>query len=155
MSATVYYIESLTPSWLATDTSYRAALVQHLLALMALQEYTPVAEPVVSVAPCDVDPPVGMTLLRATVYVEEFDLDLDDDEEPAAGGQWFLRQTDDFTAHAVPLDDVILHSFTTDCSCGPTPRPTPRGDGSQGWVISHHSLDGRELTEPDYGTPPE
>ena len=34
-----------------------------------------------------------------------------------------------------------------------TPVETvPRDDGSIGWLITHHSLDGRELNEPDRAT---
>jgi len=28
--------------------------------------------------------------------------------------------------------------------CGPTVEPVVRDDGSMGWLIVHHSLDGRE-----------
>jgi hypothetical protein len=59
-------------------------------------------------------------------------------------GQWLSTFTADDTAHAVPLDDLIVHEFTDDCPCGPSPRPVPRSDGSMGWLIVHHSLDGRE-----------
>ncbi|WP_174545597.1 hypothetical protein [Nocardiopsis dassonvillei] len=54
------------------------------------------------------------------------------------------------TLHVVPLDDLIEHdSSTTDasCVCGPTTKPIKREDGSVGWVITHSSLDGRELRE--------
>jgi len=37
-----------------------------------------------------------------------------------------------------------------DCPCGPRTTPVERDDGSISWLITHHSLDGRELTEPDY-----
>jgi hypothetical protein len=30
---------------------------------------------------------------------------------------------------------------------GPTVQPVPGADGSMGWLIVHHSLDGREATE--------
>lgn len=51
--------------------------------------------------------------------------------------------------HAYPVDDLIDHDTDgDDCPCGPESIPVPREDGSMGWVISHHSLDGRELTEP-------
>jgi hypothetical protein len=63
-------------------------------------------------------------------------------------GQWLLSTlTGDDTAHAVPLDDVIVHGFAADCPCGPTARPVPRDDGSMGWLYVHHSLDGREAAE--------
>jgi hypothetical protein len=34
-----------------------------------------------------------------------------------------------------------------DCPCGPSVEPVPADDGSMGWLVTHHSLDGRELTE--------
>lgn len=48
--------------------------------------------------------------------------------------------------HVFPLDDLIDH-VTDDpesCLCGPTV--------SEG-VVKHHSLDGREFSEPDYQGP--
>jgi len=49
--------------------------------------------------------------------------------------------------HVVPRDDLIEHDINEECACGPTPRAEKRDDGSVGWVIVHHSLDGRELAE--------
>lgn len=48
--------------------------------------------------------------------------------------------------HVMPNNDQIEHTFT-DCLCGPAVDPVKRDDGSIGWVLVHHSLDGRELTE--------
>lgn len=49
----------------------------------------------------------------------------------------------------VPINDDIDHdAFSEDCPCGPTPEPVKRDDGSMGWVLVHHSLDGREADEP-------
>lgn len=48
--------------------------------------------------------------------------------------------------HTMPISDLIEHQFD-DCPCGPTTEPVPRDDGSMGWLIIHHSLDGRELNE--------
>lgn len=65
----------------------------------------------------------------------------------AAG--WQLTWDEDDPAVPVvvrPLDDLIDHP-DGDCPCGPTVEPVPRPDGSFGWVETHHSLDGRELTE--------
>lgn len=53
--------------------------------------------------------------------------------------------------HVYPVNDEIEHDITStepDCACGPTVRPEKREDGSVGWLIVHHSLDGRETTEP-------
>lgn len=55
------------------------------------------------------------------------------------------------TVHTYPVNDLIEHETTgDDCPCGPDTHPVQRDDGSYGWVIVHHSLDGRELHEPDY-----
>jgi hypothetical protein len=43
--------------------------------------------------------------------------------------------------------DLIEHEVSEDCVCGPTPQPVKRDDGSVGWVIVHHSLDGREANK--------
>ena len=54
------------------------------------------------------------------------------------------------TRHVHPADDGIEHDTSTsepDCLCGPEVRPAPGADGSMGWLIVHHSLDGREQAE--------
>lgn len=52
------------------------------------------------------------------------------------------------TMHVYPTGDLIDHDTNTDeCVCGPTPDPVFREDGSCGWVLIHHSLDGRETKE--------
>ncbi len=72
------------------------------------------------------------------------------------------------TVHVVPLGDAIGHLAPTDatagggswlsieelpgedfgdCPCGPRVEPVLADDGSMGWLITHHSLDGRELAE--------
>jgi hypothetical protein len=146
VTETRYYLESLVPSWLAPDPGYVAALGEHLAARMELQGYEVTSGPVVVLSETEARVPVGMTLVRAEVGVEEFDLDMADDK-PTAAGQWFVWQQDDFTVHTVPLDDLIVHAFTDDCPCGPDPMPVPRDDGTQGWIIRHHSLDGRKRYE--------
>lgn len=52
--------------------------------------------------------------------------------------------------HVVPVNDLIEHGGE-DCVCGPTTEPVQRGDGSTGWLVVHHSLDGRELTDQQQG----
>lgn len=53
------------------------------------------------------------------------------------------------TFHVVPINDLVEHDTTGgDCVCGPTTEPVVREDGTIGWVVTHHSLDGRELREP-------
>jgi hypothetical protein len=52
--------------------------------------------------------------------------------------------------HVLPVNDLVEHDNTgDDCVCGPEVEPVPRDDGSMGWLIKHHSLDGRELEEAD------
>jgi hypothetical protein len=48
------------------------------------------------------------------------------------------------SAHVVPCNDLIDHEGVEDCVCGPEVEPVRRKDGSVGWLIVHHSLDGRE-----------
>jgi hypothetical protein len=51
------------------------------------------------------------------------------------------------TLHIHPMNDLIDHDTSTDqadCPCGPEVRPVEGGDGSVGWMLVHHSLDGRE-----------
>lgn len=52
------------------------------------------------------------------------------------------------TVHVYPLNDLVAHD--TDggtCPCGPDVEAVFRDDGSNGWLVTHHSLDGRELAE--------
>lgn len=50
--------------------------------------------------------------------------------------------------HTFPLNDLIEHDTSgADCICGPETVPVPHEDGSYGWVVVHHSLDGRERLE--------
>ncbi len=53
--------------------------------------------------------------------------------------------------HTYPVNDLIEHDTDGDgCPCGPRAEPVIRADGSCGWVVVHHSLDGREHTELDH-----
>jgi hypothetical protein len=40
--------------------------------------------------------------------------------------------------HVIPRDDLIDHTAADDCPCGPR---------SEGWLLVHASLDGREAHE--------
>lgn len=52
------------------------------------------------------------------------------------------------TVHAYPLNDLVEHETESEnCVCGPAVLPIKHDDGSSGWIILHHSLDGRELNE--------
>lgn len=51
------------------------------------------------------------------------------------------------TLHVTPIGDLVGHDTSTaeaDCVCGPEVRPVTDDDGSIGWLLVHHSLDGRE-----------
>ena len=50
------------------------------------------------------------------------------------------------TVHVMPVGDLIEH-LDEECPCGPVLEPVFDADGACGWLITHHSLDGRELTE--------
>lgn len=52
--------------------------------------------------------------------------------------------------HVWPIKDLLKHDTKDDdggCVCGPETVPVKRADGSMGWLIRHHSLDGREQQE--------
>lgn len=49
--------------------------------------------------------------------------------------------------HVHPRADLIGHEMTGDCACGPQARLVTREDRPDGWLIVHHSLDGREARE--------
>lgn len=50
------------------------------------------------------------------------------------------------TVHVYPVNDLIEHlTDGDDCPCAPETEAVMLEDGSNGWLISHHSLDGREL----------
>ena len=52
------------------------------------------------------------------------------------------------TVHVVPVGDLIHHPTDgSDCPCGPRTEPVEREDGYMGWLVVHHSLDGREANE--------
>lgn len=55
------------------------------------------------------------------------------------------------TLHVTPIGDQVDHDTSTaeaDCVCGPEARPVTQADGSVGWLLVHHSLDGREHASP-------
>lgn len=66
------------------------------------------------------------------------------------GAHWEAATWDDGDhVHVVPVGDGVPHAEdeTGDCICGPTVEPVFRDDGSNGWLTTHHSLDGRERHE--------
>lgn len=51
--------------------------------------------------------------------------------------------------HTYPTRDLIEHELEGDgCACGPRVVQVIGPDGATGQQVVHHSLDGRELTEP-------
>lgn len=51
--------------------------------------------------------------------------------------------------HIYPVDDLIEHDTEgDDCVCGVQVEAVFTIDGSANWLISHNSLDGRELAAP-------
>lgn len=53
------------------------------------------------------------------------------------------------TVHVYPENDLIEHDTDGgDCICGPATEAVFRDDGSNGWVVVHNSLDGREIGQP-------
>ena len=56
--------------------------------------------------------------------------------------------------HTYPVNDLIDHDVDSDdCPCGPHVEPVLAEDGSCGWHVLHHSLDGREHHETDHQGP--
>lgn len=51
------------------------------------------------------------------------------------------------TIHVMPVDDLVLHENTRECVCQPVVEHVPNDDGPDGWLFTHHSLDGREANE--------
>lgn len=49
--------------------------------------------------------------------------------------------------HVLPIDDLVSHETDESCVCRPDVEAVVREDGSTGWLIVHHSLDGREAEE--------
>lgn len=49
--------------------------------------------------------------------------------------------------HVVPQDDLIEHTASDDCACGPTLEPVERSDGTTGYLHVHHALDGQVRAE--------
>lgn len=52
------------------------------------------------------------------------------------------------TVHTCPVNDIVEHDTDGgECICGPTTEAVFRNDGTNGWQVIHHSLDGRERRE--------
>lgn len=69
------------------------------------------------------------------------------------GKEWLsIYDSETAESHVMPIDDDVPHVEGAGCICGPTPELIPRPNGDA-WLYTHHSLDGREQTEPDRTTP--
>lgn len=53
------------------------------------------------------------------------------------------------TGHVVPIADLIVHEVDDagGCPCVPSVEPVALPAGGIGWLLVHHSLDGREFNE--------
>jgi hypothetical protein len=49
--------------------------------------------------------------------------------------------------HVMPVSDLIEHTASEDCPCGPRPERIAQKNGGDAWMFVHHSLDGRENSE--------
>ena len=49
--------------------------------------------------------------------------------------------------HVVPVGDLVAHELDAGCVCGPDVELVRRVSGGDGWLLVHHALDGRELSE--------
>ena len=48
--------------------------------------------------------------------------------------------------HVLPVGDKIEHTLDSECVCGPKIERIDTEHGDE-WLITHHSLDGREESE--------
>jgi hypothetical protein len=49
--------------------------------------------------------------------------------------------------HVVPVGDTIAHELSDECVCGPDQELVEDDAGGYEWLLTHHSLDGRERAE--------
>lgn len=66
----------------------------------------------------------------------------------AADRNWTLDRNDVHEVHVRPAGDLIEHAMTAECECGPTSELIRDEQRCvEGWMVTHHSLDGREQRE--------
>lgn len=56
----------------------------------------------------------------------------------------------DRTLHVVPRGDIVEHDTATEeptCVCGPRLEHVNYDEAPDGWILVHHSLDGREARD--------
>jgi hypothetical protein len=69
---------------------------------------------------------------------------------PDDSERWHCHIEGDDPYHVWPVHDIIEHDHEDpdgNCVCGPTIEPVEGHNGYIGWLITHHSLDGREQHE--------
>lgn len=59
---------------------------------------------------------------------------------------WMTIEPFDDEVHIVPNRDLMQHE-ALDCPCGTTTEAKFHKDGSNGWIVTHFALDGRDATE--------
>ncbi len=59
---------------------------------------------------------------------------------------WLCLERHRGTVDVLPLNDSVEHETSDDCVCGPRIEPVEE-NGVMGWVVVHHSVDGREARE--------
>lgn len=70
----------------------------------------------------------------------------------AVRDRWLVVPVDEtHEVHVVPISDLVDHE-PENCLCGPRAEPVKRPDGSYGWLIVHHALDGRTDAETEGNT---
>lgn len=79
MTRTLHTVESLVPSWLLHDASYRTALSVYLSEKITRTGEEIVAPVRIAAAESEVAPPIGMILLRAQAETEDFDVEVGED----------------------------------------------------------------------------
>ncbi len=64
----------------------------------------------------------------------------------APGSDWAVT----VCIHVWPRADQLEHELSPSCPCLPVETEERTPAGVRTWMFNHSSLDGRELTEPDY-----
>lgn len=59
---------------------------------------------------------------------------------------WECRRVSSGRVHVIPVDDLIAHEVVQ-CVCVPAVECVRKTEGPDGWLYTHHSLDGREQHE--------
>jgi len=57
---------------------------------------------------------------------------------------WALVNEESGRPHIFPISDLVEHTVTEDCVCGPSDELLVGQEGGDRWVLVHHRLDGKE-----------